>query len=191
MSEARSKRIIVGLSGASGAVYALRMIEVLCSAGAEVFVVATAPGLLTLKLETGHSEADLRALAAHYFRADAIAAPLASGSFPIDAMVVCPCSMRTLAAIAHGYDDNLLTRAASVSLKERRPLVLMPREAPLHLVQLRNLVSAAEAGAVILPPTITFYSPPINLDAAILACVQRALPLLGLPAQAEIWSGAT
>ena len=148
----RSRRVVVGVTGASGAIYAVRLLERLRRAGREIHLVATAAGLLNVHHELGLDRKALEALAdASYNPAD-IGAAIASGSFDTAGMVIAPCSMKTLAAVANGFSDNLLSRAADVTLKERRRLVLMVRETPLNLAHLRNMVAATEMGAVLFPP---------------------------------------
>ncbi|WP_067721349.1 UbiX family flavin prenyltransferase [Nocardia yamanashiensis] len=158
-------RLIVGVTGASGAQLAIHLLTALReSRTVETHLVISKAAHRTLELETGLHSADLTALAdVHHQRGD-IAANIASGSYLTLGMVVVPCSMKTLAGIAHGYSDDLLTRAADVCLKERRRLVLVPRETPLSLVHLRNLTAVAEAGAVVLPPVPAFYQRPRSID---------------------------
>lgn len=170
------KRIIVGVTGATGSVYALRLLEVLLATGVEVHLVISALGrkVMAHELRIGE-EAALERLTGlargpenhgrlSLHAGDDLFAPIASGSFPADAMVVIPCSMKTLAAVANGYTLNLLERAADVCLKERRPLVLVTRESPLNRVHLSNMLKAHEAGAVIMPAAPGFYNHPETLD---------------------------
>lgn len=175
------QRIIVGMSGASGAIYGIRLLETLRGQGVETHLVMTRSAGITLRLEVPDRElAQVQALAhAHYKEGD-IAACIASGSFRTDAMVVVPCSMKSLAAIAHGFSDNLLTRAADVMLKERRRLVLVPRETPLHAVHLKNMLTVTELGGIILPPVPGFYHLPKTLADLVDHTVGKILETLGL-----------
>ncbi|WGW14136.1 UbiX family flavin prenyltransferase [Saxibacter everestensis] len=158
-------RLVVGISGASAPHLAVHLLESLRRLGTvETHLVISKAANRTIELETGLPIEDVRALADHVHRRDDIAASIASGSFPVLGMVVVPCSMRTVAAIAHGYADGLLPRAADVCLKERRPLVLVARETPLSLIHLRNLVTVTEAGATVLPPMPAFYHAPQTID---------------------------
>ena len=173
------RRIIVGISGASGAVYGVRLLQVLQGcAGIESHLVVSDAGWRNLRHETGLEPAAVEALAHTVHDARNIGATIASGSFQSAGMVVAPCSMRTLAAVAHGLSDNLLTRAADVVLKERRRLVLMVRETPLHLGHLRNMVSVTEMGAIVCPPVPAFYQRPQSVADIVDHSVARALDLL-------------
>ena len=157
----KMKRLIVGISGASGVVYGIRLLEVLRHIpDVETHCIISSGAAVTLGLETKHSVDDVRALADVVHEHGNLAAAISSGSFPVCGMVVIPCSMKSLAQIALSLNDNLLTRAADVTLKERRRLVVVPRETPLHLGHLRHMVALAEMGAVILPPVPSFYHAP-------------------------------
>ena len=183
-------RVVVGISGASGAVYAQRLLLRLKAVGAESHLVASPAGVLNAHHELGLDRRALEALADRAYAPADIGAAIASGSFPIDAMVVAPCSMRTLAAIAHGLSDNLLTRAADVALKERRRLVLMVRETPFNLAHLRNMIAVTEMGGVIFPPLPAFYQRPASIDAMVDDTIERVLSLLGVAAAApQAWGG--
>lgn len=186
-----TRRIIVAISGASGAVYGVRLLQVLRDApGVESHLVVSSAGWRNVQEEHGLQRADIEALADHVHDIANIGAAIASGSFQCNGMVVAPCSMRTLAAIAHGLSDNLITRAADVLLKERRRLVLMVRESPLSLIHLRNMVSATEAGAIICPPMPAFYLRPQSMDDIVDFSVARALDLLEVPhTLAARWNG--
>lgn len=154
-------RLVVGISGASGPQYGIRLLQALKDLGSvEVHLIVTAAAKRTIRLEADVDPTEVAGLAHIAYDPSDVAAPVSSGSFQTVGMVVIPCSMSALAAIAHGYSHDLLTRAADVTLKERRRLVLVPRETPLSLIHLRNMVSAAEAGAVILPPMPAFYHAP-------------------------------
>jgi 4-hydroxy-3-polyprenylbenzoate decarboxylase len=174
------QRLVVGVSGASGAIYAVRALAALREMGIESHLVVTRAAALTLnqELELKVSELEARASVAH--RLSDIGASIASGSFRTLGMLVAPCSVRTMSEIATGVTSSLLTRAADVTLKERRPLVLMVRETPLHLGHLRTMVRLAEMGAVIAPPLPAFYARPQSLEAMVDQSVGRALDLFGL-----------
>jgi 4-hydroxy-3-polyprenylbenzoate decarboxylase len=177
------RRIVVGISGASGSVYGIRALERLAGLDdVETHLVVTAAGRLTLDLETDLRVSDLEDLADHVHSIKNVAAPIASGSFRTAGMIVAPCSMRVLSAVAHAASSDLLTRAADVMLKERRPLVLMVRETPLHLGHLRLMAAAAELGAVVHPPMPALYTRPQSLDEVIDHSVARALEHLGIAA---------
>ena len=148
----QTKRIVVGITGASGVIYGVRLLTALKALDIETHLVVTPPGEVTLEYELAMTLADVRALATYSYDADDLAASIASGSFTTHGMVIAPCSMKTLSAVANSYTDNLLVRAADVMLKEGRGLVLVVRETPLHLGHLRLMVQAAEIGAVIFPP---------------------------------------
>lgn len=183
-------RVVLGVSGASGAALAMDCAAALRQAGAAVDLVLSTMAERTLAEEVGPDAADrLRAMAARVHPLGDLGASIASGSSPVAGMIVAPCSMRSLAAIAHGLDDNLLTRAAAVQLKERRPLVLLAREAPLTLAHLRNMQAAAEMGAVILPPVPAFYLRPASLAEVTAQIAARAVDLLHLaPPLARAWT---
>jgi len=183
-------RIVVGITGASGAVYAVRLLARLRSEAQEVHLVASPAGVLNVHHELGLDRLALEALADHAYHPADVAAPIASGSFDCAAMVVVPCSMRTLAAVAHGLSDNLLTRAADVALKERRRLVLMVRETPFNLAHLRNMTAVTEMGGVIFPPLPAFYHRPRSIDEMVDDTVERVLSMLGVAGAApKPWAG--
>jgi 4-hydroxy-3-polyprenylbenzoate decarboxylase len=193
-NDSRAKRLIVGVSGASGAIYAVRLLEALNAArDVEVHLVMTPAAKQTLILETERTPAEVEQLADVVHRHRNIAASISSGSFPIDAMVVVPCSVRTAAAISSSLDDNLLVRAADVTLKERRPLVLALRESPLHLGHLRTLVQLAEMGATIAPLMPSFYPRPGSIAEIVDHTVGRILDQVPLPIRTDLvrrWHGA-
>jgi 4-hydroxy-3-polyprenylbenzoate decarboxylase len=186
-------KIVVGISGASGAIYGVRLLEKLReNDGVEVHLILSRSGEKTLFLETGKKAAELKALAHCSYPVEDISGRLASGSFATDGMVIAPCSIHTMSAIATGITSNLLIRAADVTLKERRRLILMVRESPLHLGHLRNMVALAEMGAIVAPPAPGFYHHPESILDLVDHSVDRVLDLLGLPAQgARRWDGAT
>lgn len=187
----RTRRIIVAISGASGAVYGARLLQVLRGLpGIETHLVVSDAGWRNLQHELGMERPAAQALAHQVHDVNNVGAAIASGSFQCHAMVVAPCSMRTLAAIAHGLSDNLVTRAADVMLKERRRLVLMTRETPLHLGHLRNMTAVTEMGAIVCPPMPAFYLRPTSLDDLVDASVARVLDLLDVPhTLSERWAG--
>ena len=180
MSEPR-QRIIVGISGASGAIYGVRLLQALRTLPSiETHAVISDAGWLNITHELGLERTHAPTLADVVHSIDHIGASIASGSFHASGMVVAPCSMRTLAAIAHGLADNLLTRAADVMLKERRRLILLARETPLHLVHLRNMTTVTEMGAIVCPPVPAFYQKPQTVDDIVQHSIARVLDLLGL-----------
>ena len=173
-------RLIVGISGASGVAYGLRALDACRELSIESHLVMSRSSALTLAQETGLSIADVQAKADHAHKVSDVGASIASGSFQTLGMIVAPCSVRTMSEIATGVTSSLLTRAADVTLKERRPLVLMVRETPLHLGHLRTMVRLAEMGAVIAPPLPAFYAKPRSLEDMVDQSVGRALDLFGL-----------
>jgi 4-hydroxy-3-polyprenylbenzoate decarboxylase len=190
---APTRRIIVGISGASGAIYGVRLLQALREMpGVESHLVVSDAGWRNVQEEHGLQRAAIEALAHQVHEVHDIGAAIASGSFQCSGMVIAPCSMRTLAAVAHGLSDNLITRAADVMLKERRRLVLMVRESPLHLVHLRNMVSVTEMGAIVCPPLPAFYLHPKSVSDIVDHSVARVLDLLDLPhTLAPRWQGQT
>ena len=185
-----NKRIILAITGASGAIYGLRALETLERLGIETHLVITPVGIRVLKEETGRSPSDLRHLAAQVWQPEDLSAPIASGSFATDGMLVAPCSIKTLSGIANSYAENLVQRAADVCLKEGRPLLLAVRETPLHPGHLRLMSQAAEAGAVIFPPIPAFYHHPKSIDDLINATVGRMLARIGIANDlVQPWNG--
>lgn len=184
-------RIVVGVSGASGAVFGFRLLEKLRASGtAETHLILTRTGERTGYLEMGIKAADWKSLADHYYPLEDMSCKLASGSFQTDGMVVAPCSIHSMSAIAAGISGNLLVRAADVALKERRKLILMVRESPLHLGHLRTMTALAEMGAIIAPPVPAFYHKPQTIMELVDHSVNRVLDLLGIPdPAAQRWSG--
>ncbi|ELY2616859.1 UbiX family flavin prenyltransferase [Cronobacter sakazakii] len=188
------KKIIVGISGASGAIYGIRLLQTLQAvAEVETHLIMSQAVRQTLSLETDMSVRDVQALADVNHDARDIAASVSSGSFKTDGMIILPCSIKTLSGIVNSYTDGLLTRAADVVLKERRRLVLCVRETPLHLGHLRLMTQAAELGAIIMPPMPAFYHRPQTLDDVINQTVNRALDQLDITLPADLftrWPGA-
>jgi flavin prenyltransferase len=174
--------LIIGISGASGAPYAVRLLEVLRRLGVPAHVVISKSAGLALKQETGRSVEEVRELAALYYSNSDLAAPISSGSFPTLGMIVIPCSIRTLSDIAFGTTDTLVSRAADVVLKERRRLVLVVRETPLHAGHLRSMLAATENGAIIMPPVPAFYHKPKTIEDIVDQTVGRCLDLFGIDA---------
>lgn len=185
-------KIIVGISGASGAIYGWRLLERLRSLPAEIHLILTRSGEKTLYLETGKTAADAKSLADVWYPVEDIGARLASGSSRMDAMVVAPCSIHTMSAIASGISSNLLVRAADVMIKERRRLILMVRESPFHLGHLKNMTALAEMGAIIAPPIPGFYHNPQTVMELVDHSVDRTLDLIGLPDEhVRRWDGVS
>ena len=184
-------RIVVGISGASGSVYGVRLLEKLAALPVETHLIVTRPAEKTLFEETGRTLKDLKSLATEWHPNEAIGATLASGSYLTDGMVIAPCSVNTMSAIATGLASNLLVRAADVTLKERRRLILMVRESPLHLGHLRTMVSLAEMGAILAPPMPALYTRPAGVEEIVDQSVGRVLDLLALPSEdTQRWQGA-
>ncbi|HEY5900345.1 MAG TPA: UbiX family flavin prenyltransferase [Burkholderiales bacterium] len=184
------KRIIVGITGATGAIFGLRTLQALKAAKVETHLVLSKWGLQTVEHETGKKLADLEELASVVHGTGNMAATISSGSFRTGGMIIAPCSMRTVGAIAHGYGENLVHRAADVILKERRRLVLVPRETPLSEIHLENLLKLARMGVCILPPMPAFYNKPTSLDDMVDHIVARVLDQFEIDAAfAKRWDG--
>ncbi|MHA2002465.1 MAG: UbiX family flavin prenyltransferase [Candidatus Thorarchaeota archaeon] len=185
-----SKRILVCITGASGTIYGVDLVRQLNALGHEVHLIVTKWGEETLKHETGLSSETLGKEVHKTYREDNLAAGPASGSFPLDAIAIVPCSMKTLAGIAHGYADNLVARAADCALKERRKLVIVPRETPLNLIHLRNMAAVTEAGAVVMPASPAFWHRPESVDELVSSLVERIMVHLGaLEKPSNEWTG--
>lgn len=185
--------LIVGITGASGAIYGIRILEVLSTiADIETHLIITMPGEEIIKHETNYDIKQVKRLANSYYNIDDIGACIASGTFHRDGMLIAPCSIKTMSALANCFSDNLLTRAGDVTIKERKPLVLMVRETPLHLGHLNNMVKLAEMGVVILPPIPGFYQKPTSIDDIVNHLVGRALDQFGVKHNlAQRWLGTT
>ena len=187
------KKLIVGISGASGVIYGIRLLEVLRDIDeVETHLVMSSAAAITMGFETDYSVEEVTALADVTYRFKDIAARISSGSFKTDGMVVAPCSMKTLAGIAYSFSDNLLLRAADVVLKDRRRLILVPRETPLHLGHLRMMVQVTEMGAIVVPPMPAFYHRPQTIDDVINQTVNRILDLLEIELPTDLfrrWQG--
>ena len=182
--------LIIGITGASGAIYGIELLKALKHAGVETHLVVSKTAQITLAHETEYSLPQLHALATHIHSANDLSASIASGSFKTAGMIVAPCSMRTLAEIAQASSTTLLTRAADVTLKERRRLVLMVRETPLHSAHLRNMLAVSDMGGIIAPPVPAFYSKPSTLADMVLHTTGRILDLFDIPhALVRRWDG--
>ena len=189
MHSTETKRLIVGISGASGIVYGVRVLQALRALGIETHLIMTRAAQVTLAHEMTMKVADVVALAAFTHRIDDIAACISSGSFKTIGMIIAPCSVRCLSELAAGVTSTLLTRAGDVVLKERRRLVLMVRETPLHLGHLRSMAAVTEMGAIVMPPVPAFYPWPKTMDDIIDHTVGRALDLFGLDTGITRWEG--
>jgi len=190
MTTHQQRRIIVAITGASGAIYGIRLLQVLAHLGVETHLVLSDAAKITLTSETDLSVGEVQSLAAVVHHSKDIAASISSGSFQTEGMIVAPCSMRTLAEISTGVTTSLVSRAADVVLKERRRLVLLVRETPLHLGHLRSMVQVTEMGAVVMPPVPAFYQRPASLDDVIHHTVNRCLDLFQMaPPDTYRWQG--
>ena len=190
MTTHQQRRIIVAITGASGAIYGIRLLQVLAHLGVETHLVLSDAAKITLTSETDLSVGEVQSLAAVVHHSKDIAASISSGSFQTEGMIVAPCSMRTLAEISTGVTTSLVSRAADVVLKERRRLVLLVRETPLHLGHLRSMVQVTEMGAVVMPPVPAFYQRPASLDDVIQHTVNRCLDLFQMaPPDTYRWQG--
>ena len=176
----KKSKLIVAISGATGSIYGVRILQHLKALGVESHLLISSAGVLNLKAELDMSREQVEALATQVHATRDVGASIASGSFATDGMVVAPCSMKTLAAVAHGLSDNLITRAADVCLKERRRLVLMVRETPFNLAHLRNMTAITEMGGIIYPPLPGFYHRPQSIEELVDHTVGRVLNLLGI-----------
>ena len=184
------RRIIVGITGATGAIFGVRLLQALRAAEVETHLVLSKWGLQTVEHETGLSAPELTALASVVHGSGNMAATISSGSFKTEGMIVAPCSMRTLGAIAQGYGDNLVQRAADVVLKERRKLVLIARETPLSEIHLENMLKLSRMGVTIFPPMPAFYNKPQSIDDMVDHIVARVLDQFGIEAEfAKRWDG--
>ena len=188
----KKKRLIIAMTGATGAIYGVRMLQILQQQSEwESHLVISSSGLVNLKYEMGMERSVLYELADIVYGVNDIAASIASGSFKTEGIIVAPCSMKTLAAIAHGFGDNLITRSTDVALKERRRVIIMPRETPLNLAHIRNMASVTEMGGIIFPPMPAFYSKSNSLLAMVDEGVGRVLDMFGVDVIGlfEPWEG--
>jgi len=184
------KKLIVGISGSSGAIYGIRLLENLKKISIESHLIISKSANLTIAQETIFSSTEIKDLANYSYNPNDIGARISSGSFRTDGMIVAPCSMKTLSAIANGYEDNLLTRAASVVMKEQKKLVLMIRETPLHAIHLENMLKLSRAGVIIFPPVPAFYTNPKNIDEIVTHSIARVLDLFDINiGNIERWDG--
>lgn len=179
-NEPAPKRLVVAITGASGAWIGARLLEVLAEAGVETHLAISEWGAKTIAMETPFSLSRIEAAAHAVYDCRDMGAAISSGSFPVDGMIVAPCSMKTLSAIAHGYSDNLVSRAAEVTIKEGRRLALVPRETPLSPIHLRNMLALAELGVHMVPPVLSFYSNPETLAGAVDFIVGKLLDLFAI-----------
>ena len=175
-----TRRLIVGISGASGVIYGVKLLELLKTTDVETHLVMTKSAEITLAYEMDMKVSKVKALATKVYGPDDIAAAISSGSFKTEGMVVAPCSIRSLSEIAYGQTTSLLTRAADVALKERRRVILLLRETPLHLGHIKSMAAATEAGAIVMPPVPAFYARPKNIDEMVEHTVGRALDFFGI-----------
>jgi len=188
----QKKRIVIAMTGATGAIYGVRMLQILQKQEDwEAHLVISSAGLVNLKYEIGMERAELYALADVVHGVNDIAASIASGSFKTEGVIIAPCSMKTLSAVAHGYGDNLISLSADVALKERRRVVIMPRETPLNLAHIRNMASVTEMGGIIFPPMPAFYSKSDSIMAMVDEGVGRVLDMFGVNVTGlfEPWEG--
>jgi 4-hydroxy-3-polyprenylbenzoate decarboxylase len=187
----RQLKILIGMNGTTGVIYGIRLLQVLSEMRSiETHVVISEAGAQTIAIETKYKADEVRAMADHWYPIDDISACIASGSYKHDGMIIAPCSMKTLSSIAHSYADNLLTRAADVTLKERRRLLLLVRETPLHLGHLRNMVSVSEMGGIVMPPAPAFYHNPQTLQDLVDQTVGKMLDLFDIEHSLyRRWSG--
>lgn len=189
---ARPRRLVVAITGATGSIYALRLLQLMQEhhPQIEVHLVISPPGVLNIRHELGMGRDEFHALAHRSYSFRDVGAALASGGFATDGMVILPCSMRTLSAVAHGLSDNLVTRAADVVLKERRRLLLMVRETPFNLAHLRNMTAVTEMGGIVYPPLPAFYHRPRSLEEMVDHTVARVLGLMDIEIPGPQWTGA-
>lgn len=184
------KRVLICLTGASGAIYGVRLLRALKKDNHQVHLIISKWGEKTLRYETGIEAEDFKKEADFVYDEDDLAAGPASGTFPIDSMVVIPCSMKTLAGIAHGYADNLIGRAADCSLKERRTLILVPRESPLNLIQIRNMATVTEAGGIVIPASPAFWAKPKTIEELVDSIIERVFAHLDITKETSAhWTG--
>ncbi|MBO8182128.1 MAG: UbiX family flavin prenyltransferase [Archaeoglobus sp.] len=183
------KKIILAMTGASGQIYGIRLLEMLRDLDSEIHLIVSKPAVLTMSVETDKTEDYLRRLADYYYSPSDIGAAIASGSFKHDGMVIAPCTINTASSIAYGIADNLIARAADVALKERRKLILLVRETPLHQGHLSTLLKLSQMGAIVMPPVPAFYAKPKTVDDLVNHTVYRVLDMLGFDVEYERWKG--
>jgi 4-hydroxy-3-polyprenylbenzoate decarboxylase len=186
------KTLIVGISGSSGSILGIKLLEFLWSANYETHLIISSPAESIIPHETEYEVADVKKLAAKVYENQDFFAPIASGSFKTDGMVIIPCSMKTLAGVASGYSDNLMLRAADICLKERRKLILVTRETPLSLIHIKNMKKVTKTGAIVVPPMLSFYSKPKTVEDLINFNLGKVLDVLGIENKLyERWTGET
>ncbi|CAK7046406.1 UbiX family flavin prenyltransferase [Kerstersia gyiorum] len=191
MSRPGRRRLVIGMTGATGALYTVRLLQMLREVpDVETHLVISASGVLNLKHELDIGRSELQAMADVSYNIRDVGATLASGAFDTAGMIVAPCSMRSLAAIAHGLSDNLITRAADVTLKERRRLLLMVRETPFNLAHLRNMTAVTEMGGIVFPPLPAFYHRPASIEEMVDHTVARMLEMFGIDVGGPQWQGS-
>lgn len=191
MSRPGRRRLVIGMTGATGALYTVRLLQMLREVpDVETHLVISASGVLNLKHELDIGRSELQAMADVSYNIRDVGATLASGAFDTAGMIVAPCSMRSLAAIAHGFSDNLITRAADVTLKERRRLLLMVRETPFNLAHLRNMTAVTEMGGIVFPPLPAFYHRPASIEEMVDHTVARMLEMFGIDVGGPQWQGS-
>lgn len=183
------ERVIVGMTGATGQIYGIRALELLAETDVEVHLILSDAAKVNIKQEAEYATGDVIALADEIHDIRNIGATTASGSFKTNGMIVVPCSMKTLSNIAHGNSGNLITRSADVVLKERRPLVVMPREKPFNRIHLKNMLEVTEAGGIIVPPFPSFYQKPESIDEVVTRTMSRALTHVGVEIDFDEWAG--
>jgi 4-hydroxy-3-polyprenylbenzoate decarboxylase len=184
-------KFVVGITGASGAVYGVRVLEMLKELNIESHAIISRAASLTLQYETGKTVDEVKKLATESYDEEELSAPMASGSFRHDGMMIVPCSTKTLSAIATGYESNLISRAAMVSLKERRKLLLLLRETPLSIIHIKNMLEAATAGAIIMPASPSFYTMPSSVNEMVTQLAGRVLDVMGVEHDMiKRWAGA-
>lgn len=183
-------KVVVGISGGSGAIYGVSLLKALKELGVETHLVVTTMGEYVTEHECGVSLEQLKGLATHYHDNKNFAAPIASGSFKVDKTIIVPCSMKTLSGIANGFSDSLLSRACDVAIKERRPLIIVPRETPLSPIHLENMLKLANMGITIFPPSPGFYNHPETIEDIVINMTGRLLDMLGIENDlASRWKG--
>ncbi len=186
----KKKKIIVAITGATGSLYAIRLLEFLhCIDDVESHVILSSSGVINIKYELGLGPRDIEALADFKYSIRNVGATLASGSFHTDGMLIIPCSMKTLSAVSCGFSDNLITRAADVTLKERRRLLLVVRETPFNLVHLKNMMSVTRMGGIVFPPLPAFYHHPKSIDEMVMHTVSRLLGFFDIQVPHPLWEG--
>jgi len=186
----KPRRLVVGITGATGSLYATRLLELVRErTDVQTHLIVSGSGFLNIKHELGLRRQQVQDLADHVYSVRDVGATIASGAFSTAGMVIVPCSMRTLAAVAHGLSDNLITRAADVTLKERRRLVMVVRETPFNLAHLRNMTAVTEMGGIIFPPLPAFYHLPKTIDEMVEHSVARILEMVGIDVGGASWEG--